>query len=80
MSGGGELPGLARRELDDTDPMPFGKYSRTDPPTLMQDVPARYLHYLWTAGKEREVGRCAVADYIKRNLDALKMEHPDGIW
>ncbi len=72
------MPGFQKRELEDTDPMPFGKYARTR--TLMQDVPARYLHYLWTTGKEREVGRCLVADYIKRNLDALKMEHPDGIW
>ena len=62
-------------QLNDTDKMPFGKYKGE----LMQDVPASYLHWLWTNGKDRDP-RCPVADYIRRNLDALKQEHPDGIW
>lgn len=62
-------------ELQDTDPMPFGKH-RGEP---MQDVPANYLHYLWTSGK-REDRRCPVADYIRRNLSALQQEYKDGIW
>lgn len=68
------------KELTDTDPMPFGQYSRTTPVTMMQDVPARYFHYLWTNGKNKEVKTCPVADYINRNLTALKAEHEDGIW
>ena len=63
-------------ELQDTDPMPFGKYKGTP----MQDVPASYLHWLWSNGKKNEVKTCDVADYINRNLAALQKEHPDGIW
>lgn len=63
------------KELEDTDPMPFGKH-RNEP---MQDVPANYLHYLWTNGK-KEDKRCPVADYIRRNLSALQQEYKDGIW
>jgi hypothetical protein len=64
---------------DLTDRMPFGKYKGT----LMQDVPASYLHWLWT--NERDPMRAKVkvdqvADYISRNLTALQKEHPDGIW
>lgn len=62
--------------LKDTDPMPFGKH-KGEP---MQDVPARYLHWLWTNGKEDEWEICPVGKYIHDNLDALKQEHPDGIW
>ena len=62
-------------ELQDTDPMPFGKYKGT----LMQDVPASYLHWLWTnGGKEDKTSR--VANYVKRNIVALKAEYEDGIW
>ncbi len=63
------------QELTDTDPMPFGKHKGVP----MQDVPASYLHYLWTHGKEQD-RRCPVADYIRRNLNALRSEHTDGIW
>ena len=62
-------------ELQDTDPMPFGKYRDQ----LMQDVPASYLHWLWQDGKKNDK-LCPVADYIRRNLSALKKEHPDGLW
>jgi len=64
------------KELTDLDPMPFGKYKGTP----MQDVPASYLHWLWTNGKKEETKTDAVADYIKRNLDVLRHEHEDGIW
>ena len=64
--------------LNDTDKMPFGMYKEKG--TLMQDVPAKYLHYLWTHGLEHETKTNNVADYIKRNLDALMKEYPDGIW
>ncbi|TXH52713.1 MAG: hypothetical protein E6Q97_14945 [Desulfurellales bacterium] len=66
---------MTTKELTDLDPMPFGAHRGTP----MQDVPARYLHWLWTNGK-REDARCPVAAYIRKNLDALKKEHPDGIW
>jgi hypothetical protein len=50
----------------------------------MQDVPASYLHWLWTNGLKNELkARSAqgkVARYIQANMEALKEEHPDGIW
>lgn len=55
--------------------MPFGKYSGH----MMQEVPANYLHWLWTNGKSTDK-LCPVADYIRRNLDALRKEYKDGIW
>jgi hypothetical protein len=61
--------------LNDLSPMPFGKYKGQP----MQDVPARYLHWLWTNGKEHDK-QCPVADYIRRNLSALQEEYKDGIW
>jgi uncharacterized protein (DUF3820 family) len=62
-------------ELTDIDPMPFGKYKDEQ----MQDVPAGYLHYLWQNGLKND-NRSDVADYIRRNINALKKECPDGIW
>lgn len=62
-------------QMDDTSLMPFGIH-RNKP---MSDVPANYFHYLWTNGM-REDQRSPVADYIRRNLDALKMENRDAIW
>ena len=61
--------------LSDTDQMPFGKYRGA----LMQDIPAFYLHWLFVNGK-KEDKQCPVADYIRRNMDILKQQHPDGIW
>lgn len=63
------------RQLLDTSPMPFGKHQGV----AIQDVPASYFHWLWTNGKSADK-LCPVADYIRRNLDVLKTEHPDGIW
>jgi uncharacterized protein (DUF3820 family) len=63
------------KKLTDTDPMPFGKYKGVP----MQDVPAAYLHYLWTNGKEHDK-LCPVAEYTRRNMHTLQQEHPDGIW
>lgn len=60
--------------LTDLDPMPFGKHRGTP----MQDVPAHYLHFLWQNGMKDE--QSPVADYIRRNLNALKQEYTDGIW
>ena len=63
------------KQLEDLSPMPFGKHKGQP----MQEVPASYLHWLFTNGK-KEDKNCPVADYIRRNLDALKKEHHDGIW
>lgn len=63
------------KQLNDTDPMPFGKH-KGEP---MQDVPASYFHYLWHNGL-REDKQSNVASYIRRNLSALKQDHPDGFW
>lgn len=63
------------KQLQDADRMPFGKHAGV----LMQDVPASYLHWLWSNGKSTDK-TCQVADYIRRNLAALKAEYPNGIW
>ena len=63
------------RSLGDTDPMPFGKHKGVP----MSDVPATYLHWLWTNGGENDrVSK--VSDYIRRNIDVLEKEYPNGIW
>lgn len=61
--------------LDDCDPIPFGKFRGTP----MSEIPASYFHFLWTNGMKDDK-RSDVATYIRRNLDALKKEYPDGIW
>jgi len=63
------------KPLEDLSPMPFGKHKGAP----MQDVPASYLHWLWTNGLSKDK-QSSVADYIRRNLHALKQDHPDGIW
>lgn len=65
---------ILKTPLNDDSLMPFGKYKGK----VMSDVPASYLHWYWThdpANRFTPVGL-----YIKDNLDALKMEHPDAIW
>lgn len=62
-------------ELQDDSPMPFGKYKGQS----MESIPASYLFWLWTNGKDKDT-RCPVADYIRRNKEALAKEYPDGIW
>lgn len=64
-----------KAELTDLDPMPFGAH-RGKP---MQDVPADYLHWLWVNGKQFD-RHCPVANYIRKNIEALKKEHRDGVW
>ena len=61
--------------FDDLDKMPFGKHAGI----VMQDVPASYLHWLWSNGKEQDK-QCPVADYIRRNISSLAKEYSDGIW
>ena len=63
------------KQLEDLDPMPFGKYKDTP----MQDVPASYLYWLWTKeGFEHQ--KSVVANYIRKSLPSLKEEYSDGIW
>lgn len=56
--------------------MPFGKHKGE----LMQDIPASYLHFLWASGMKDDKQSGGVVGYIRDNLDALKQDHPDGIW
>lgn len=62
--------------LQDTSPMPFGKYKSVP----MQDVPASYLHWLWVNTDVRHNKFSTVGEYIRRNLASLQLDHPDGIW
>jgi len=62
-------------QLQDDSRFPFGKHRGE----LMMDVPAQYYAWLWHNGMKNDK-TSNVADYIRRNLDALKMEYPDGIW
>lgn len=75
LSPGYEPVRSKKMKLEDTDKMPFGKHHGVP----MQDVPAGYLHYLWANGLKDDQ-RSNVADYIRRNLDALKKEYNDGVW
>lgn len=61
-------------KLNDLSKTPFGKHKGSP----MQDVPASYLHYLWSNGMSTE--KSPVADYIRENLNALKQEYKNGIW
>jgi uncharacterized protein (DUF3820 family) len=61
-------------EYDDLTPMPFGQEHRGKP---LQDVPAGYLHWYYTKTERRDA---KLNRYIEKNLDALRKEHPDGIW
>lgn len=62
-------------ELNDTSPMPFGMHKGIP----MQDVPAGYLHWYWQNGGKNDKQN-PVANYIRKNLSALKMENRDLIW
>ena len=60
----------------DTEPMPFGKYSKPpDGPLKMEDVPASYLLWLHDQG----CNHAGVRDYINTNLTTLMSECPDWI-
>lgn len=52
--------------LEDTDPMPFGKYKGRH----MQDVPANYLAWLKNENCSNEL----VANYIHNSWEAIQME------
>lgn len=67
---------LSPKPLTDTDPMPWGKYRGLE----MQEVPAGYFHWLWFSYGLRNDPADPVADYVRRNIPAFQMEHPDLIW
>lgn len=73
---GRRAPASTFKQLQDPDPMPFGKYRGTP----MMDVPADYLFFLWTEGGLEHNKKSPVADYIRRNLSSLAKEYADGIW
>lgn len=58
---------------EDTDLINFGKYKNQ----MLQDVPASYLHWLWS---NRPISDKRLEKYIENNLNALKQEYLDGIW
>lgn len=58
---------------NDDDLMPFGKYKNE----RLQDVPASYLHWLWS---NKPISDKKLEEYIRANISALKQECPDGIW
>jgi hypothetical protein len=62
--------------LKDSDPMPFGKFKGQP----MEDVPTRYLFWLWTPGGLEQDKYNPVAGYIRANIAALELERKDGIW
>ena len=64
-------------KLKDESRMPWGKYKGY----LMKNVPASYFHFFWTQKDfKNRTDTNNVAAYINENLNALKEEHPDGIW
>jgi len=72
------------KTLEDTDKMP--SISNYEPKGAhlgkhMSDVPASYFHFLWTkCGFKDRTDTNPIAEYIQRNMNALQLEHPDGIW
>lgn len=62
--------------LQDTDKITFGKYKGK----RLEEVPAKYFHWLWTNGKSDEVMTDLIAEYIFRNIPALMKEFSNGIW
>ncbi len=63
------------KELNNLDPMPFGKFKGKP----LQDVPASYLWWLWNEGVKHNPEHL-LHHYIKKSIKALKEEYPDGIW
>ena len=64
------------KKITDTDPMPFGKHEGE----AMQDVPARYFHWLWTNGMSDEWEKSDVGHYIYENLETLEKEWGSLDW
>jgi len=67
---------MIKQALLDTDLMPWGKHKGIP----MSDVPADYLHWIWTQNDGLAPKDNPVLEYIRRNLSSLKAEYKDGIW
>lgn len=61
-------------KLTDQSLMPFGKYAGAK----MEEVPAKYLLWLWDNGVHQEAGR-DLHNYIKESFSALETECKDYI-
>ena len=61
---------------NDLDKMPFGKYGPGQKELLLQEVPAKYLLWLWEQGKNNDI---KLDNYIYNSLSALQEETPDHI-
>lgn len=53
-------------KLEDSSPMPFGKFQGKP----MEDVPSKYLLWLWDNGVWQDVGK-PIHEYIKNAWSAL---------
>ena len=68
-----DMSGKKVPTYEDSDLMPFGKHKGK----RMEEVPANYLHWLWT---QRPISDKKLENYIFNNIAVLKDEYPDGIW
>lgn len=62
--------------LEGTDLMPWGKHAGRP----LQEIPAKYLHWLWTGKDYKSKHMNPLARYIRNSIDDLEEEYPDGIW
>ena len=62
-----------KKGYTDDDVMSFGKHKGEK----MQDVPASYLHWLYTS---TDIWDTRLKLYIEENMNHLKEEYPNGIW
>lgn len=60
-------------KLTDQSAMPFGKHAGLK----MEDVPAKYLLWLWDNGVHRE--KSPLSEYIRESFSALETEAKDYI-
>ena len=59
-------------KLNDQSIMPFGKYKGKK----MENVPASYLHWLYT----QQFCDKKIEGYVEDNMEALMKEYSNGIW
>lgn len=60
--------------FEDDDLMYFGKHKGE----CFGDIPVEYFHWIWT--NKVYAGNIRMENYLKNNMDALKMENKDLIW
>ena len=69
-----ESVGASKIVLNDDSQMPFGKFGGT----LMKDVPADYIWYLWSTGSKDK--KTLLSDYVRRNIERYKKLLPNKEW